>query len=77
MNNYRYFLNRNNNINGFAESINGSFFVDKSLLIDFVNSKISTREKCICVSRPRRFGKTMALNIIRRQRYFYQCTWIF
>ena len=61
---YRYFLNRRNNLNGFSESVNGRFFVDKSSLIEFVNSKISTKEKWICVSRPRRFGKTMALEML-------------
>lgn len=64
MSNYRFFLNRSNNLDGYTEAMNGRFFVDKSLLIDFVNSKISTKEKWICVSRPRRFGKTMALEML-------------
>ena len=33
-------------------------------MIDFVNEKLSTKEKWICVSRPRRFGKTMALEML-------------
>ncbi|MBS6755673.1 AAA family ATPase [Hungatella hathewayi] len=41
-----------------------SFFVDKSLLIEEINKKISTKEKFICVSRSRRFGKTMALEML-------------
>ena len=64
MKGYSYFLNRRNSADGFKESINGSIFVDKSLLIDFVNEKPSTKEKWICVSRPRRFGKTMALEML-------------
>ncbi len=64
MKGYSYFLNRRNSADGFKESINGSIFVDKSLLIDFVNEKLSTKEKWICVSRPRRFGKTMALEML-------------
>lgn len=63
-NNYYFFLNRRNSGDGFRESINGSYFVDKSLLIDVLNSKISTKEKWICVSRPRRFGKTMNLEML-------------
>lgn len=52
--NYYFFLNRKNVLDGFRESINGQFFVDKSVLIEVLNRKISTKEKWICVSRPRR-----------------------
>ncbi|WP_242664046.1 AAA family ATPase [Hungatella hathewayi] len=38
--------------------------MDKSLLIEEINKKISTKEKFICVSRSRRFGKTMALEML-------------
>jgi len=64
MQGHRYYLNRKNIADGFAESIKGSIFVDKSLLIDFINTKLSTKEKWICISRPRRFGKTMALEML-------------
>jgi len=39
-------------------------YVDKSMLISYTNSLIDTSSNCICVSRPRRFGKTMAANMI-------------
>lgn len=61
---YFYFLNRKNNGDGFRESVSGAIFVDKSDLIDILNEKISTKEKWICVSRPRRFGKTTALEML-------------
>ena len=61
---YKYCLNRSTCAEGFKESSNGSFFIDKSALIDLVNSKLATKEKWICVSRPRRFGKTMALEML-------------
>ena len=61
---YRYCLNRPNCAEGFQESRNGTFFIDKSGLIELVNAKIATKEKWICVSRPRRFGKTMALEML-------------
>lgn len=64
MQKYYYFLNRKNSMDGFRESINSCLFVDKSMLIDIINDKISTKEKWICVSRPRRFGKTMALEML-------------
>ena len=62
--NYYFFLNRKNVLDGFCESVNGQFFVDKSELIDVLNKKISTKEKWICVSRPRRFGKSMAIEML-------------
>ena len=61
---YRYCLNRSTCSEGFKDARNSSFFVDKSALIELVNSKIATKEKWICVSRPRRFGKTMALEML-------------
>ena len=64
MHKYYYFLNRKDSMDGFRKSINSRFFVDKSMLIEAVADKISTKEKWICVSRPRRFGKTMALEML-------------
>lgn len=48
----------------FKESLAGAIFVDKSTLIGKVNEVIGTRQKYICISRPRRFGKTMALEML-------------
>jgi hypothetical protein len=39
-------------------------YVDKTGLISFLNTKISASDRYICVSRPRRFGKTYAANMI-------------
>ncbi len=39
-------------------------YIDKSMLIDRLNEFIDTERRFICVSRPRRFGKTMATNMI-------------
>lgn len=43
---------------------NDRLYVDKSELIACLNEKIDTKERFICVSRPRRFGKSMAANMI-------------
>lgn len=43
----------------FKEKINSKIYVDKSLLIDKINEYISTDQKYVCITRPRRFGKTM------------------
>ncbi|MDD7255604.1 AAA family ATPase [Bullifex porci] len=39
-------------------------YVDKSMLIATLNKRIDTNDFLICSSRPRRFGKTMAANMI-------------
>lgn len=44
----------------FHEALNSEIYVDKTDLIKHTNSKIRTANKYICVSRPRRFGKSMA-----------------
>lgn len=40
-------------------------YVDKSMLIDFVNGTIDNYNCFTCVSRPHRFGKTMALDMLQ------------
>lgn len=49
---------------GFAESIHSEIYVDKSGLIACTSKCINSKEKYICVSRPRRFGKSMALEML-------------
>lgn len=49
---------------GFAESIHSEIYVDKSGLIAYTNKCLNSKEKYICVSRPRRFGKSMALEML-------------
>lgn len=41
---------------GFQESLNSEIYVDKTGLIELTNDIIYTRQKYVCVSRPRRFG---------------------
>ena len=41
-------------------SVRNSDFVDKSDLLNFLNERIDSECKYICVSRPRRFGKSVA-----------------
>ena len=48
----------------FKEALNSEIYVDKSILIDVVSSKIGTMQKYMCVSRPRRFGKSVAMNML-------------
>ena len=46
------------------QSMNSRFYVDKSMLIAELNRLVGTEDKFVCVSRARRFGKTMAGNMI-------------
>ena len=48
----------------FQESLNSMIYVDKTMLIDYTNSVLRTAQKYICISRPRRFGKSMAANML-------------
>ena len=48
---------------GFRSIRNGEY-IDKSGLIGFVNSCLNTPQKLICVSRPRRFGKSFATKML-------------
>ena len=49
---------------GFAESVRSRIYVDKTGLIACMNACLNTKQKFICVSRPRRFGKSMALEML-------------
>ena len=48
----------------FQEALNSDIYVDKTGLIRYTNSVLHTLQKNICVSRPRRFGKSMAANML-------------
>ena len=48
----------------FNEVINTELYVDKSMLIGETNKLMDTMKKYICISRPRRFGKSIAANML-------------
>ncbi|MBQ8160184.1 MAG: AAA family ATPase [Clostridia bacterium] len=48
----------------FEEAVNSRAFVDKSDMILFLNTLVNTGQKYVGVFRPRRFGKTMAANMV-------------
>ena len=56
------YLNPGND--AFCISVNDDIYVDKSGMIAFVNSRIGKSKRFICVSRPRRFGKSMAATML-------------
>ena len=48
----------------FKGSLRSKIYVDKSKLIAKTNEALCTEQKYICLSRPRRFGKSMAANML-------------
>ena len=48
----------------FQMAVNSEIFVDKSEMIRYLNTLINTNQRYISVSRPRRFGKTMAADML-------------
>ena len=48
----------------FKEAVHSEIYIDKSMLIAFTNKNARTLQKNICVSRPRRFGKSMAADML-------------
>ena len=56
------FVNPNND--GFKQSLNSKIYVDKSGMIEITNNLLDTRQNCMCISRPRRFGKSMGIDLL-------------
>ena len=54
----------------FRNSLNSKIYVDKSGLIEKTNEYLNTEQRFLCVSRPRRFGKSMAANMLAA---YYDC----
>ena len=63
-----YFINKKIINNSFTEAFNSDYFVDKTELISKINKSISTNSKFLCITRPRRFGKT--INAMMLESYY-------
>lgn len=48
----------------FRRAVCSDIYIDKTRLIESINSKIGKMDNAICVSRPRRFGKSMAADML-------------
>ena len=48
----------------FKKALNSEIYIDKTELMLYTNKVINTEQQYICVSRPRRFGKSMAANML-------------
>lgn len=56
------YLNPNNDT--FTRILKREIYVDKTMMIKVINRFMETDNTYICVSRPRRFGKTFAGNML-------------
>ena len=56
------YLNPGNEL--FRMDINSQIYVDKTELIENTNRLIGSQQRFVCVSRPRRFGKSMTVNML-------------
>ncbi len=56
------YLNQEND--SFAETLRSEIYVDKTELIACTNKVFATKQKYICISRPRRFGKSMTTEML-------------
>ena len=69
-----YFLNNITPINQFTKTTKEKYFVDKSELIEHMNKLIGTASQYVCITRPRRFGKTLnAPHTIQRMQISKNC----
>ena len=58
------YLNTNKPLKNYKELVCEKYFIDKSLIIKLLNEKIDTKSKYICVTRPRRFGKSSVVDML-------------
>lgn len=58
------YLNTDKPFKNYNELFNEEYFVDKSLIIKLLNKKINTKSKYVCVTRPRRFGKSSVADML-------------
>ena len=63
-----YFINRNIEKNEFKLAYESDYFIDKSELISKINTTINKKDRFLCITRPRRFGKT--INAMMLESYY-------
>ena len=58
------YLNSDRSLKNYEELYRSDYFVDKSLIIERLNKLIGKRSKYLCITRPRRFGKTSVADMV-------------
>lgn len=60
----------NPDISNFLKVVNSDIYVDKTGLIEYTNKNMNTVQGYLCISRPRRFGKSITANMLAA---YYGC----
>ncbi|MGL5149894.1 MAG: AAA family ATPase [Clostridium sp.] len=58
------FLNTNKSLELFKTLYKSKYFVDKSMIIETLNEYIGTTDRYVCITRPRRFGKSSVADML-------------
>ena len=58
------YLNTNTALKNYKKLIKSKYFVDKSSIIDKFNNLIGTSACYVCITKPRRFGKSSIINML-------------
>ena len=58
------YLNTNKPLENYKKLYRSKYFVDKSLIIEELNELIYTSDRYICITRPRRFGKSSVADML-------------
>ncbi|MDY4078935.1 MAG: AAA family ATPase, partial [Clostridium sp.] len=58
------YLNTNTPLENFKILTRSKFFIDKSMILKILNTKLETFNKYICITKPRRFGKTSIADML-------------
>ena len=58
------FLNNKEPYDRFKSVMNGTYFVDKSKILEELIPALQQEQRFFCITRPRRFGKTVMANMI-------------
>ena len=58
------YLNTSKPLENYKELFNEKYFIDKSQIIELLNDRISTKSKYVCITRPRRFGKSSVADML-------------
>ncbi len=58
------FLNNEGGYKNFKELLNSKYVVDKTNIISILNGIIGTKQKYVCITKPRRFGKSSVIDML-------------
>ncbi len=58
------YLNSRASSTHFRKAIRSNLYVDKTLMIEEISKRLGTADQYVCITRPRRFGKTVNANML-------------